>query len=704
MPFSSLRIYSLHIFLLLFLVLLPYTTTIHHSWHLDDYPNILHNSALHIQDLHPTTLIKTFHAHPSSPGRFFRPVANFSFALNWFFGQSSTVGYHLVNIVLHLTTTFLLYVCCIFLLQGPGLKKHPRSHHASIALIAAALWALAPIHTQAVTYIVQRMAQLAALFTAATILFYLMARLTTNTLKRIFFYLGALCFALLAFGSKENAILLPLSILLIEFIFISPEQTLIKRIQENTKKSLGLFIIFLMGGGCILWYYGSGFFNYENRNFTLLERILTEPRILILYLSQLFFPSASRLSIEHDIFISSTLLSPWYTLPAIITCTGLIFFSILRIRKNPLLSFAILFFFLNHLVESTFLPLELLFEHRNYLPSLFLFLPFSVIIVNALNSNVSQVKKGAIFFGCCGFLVFAGTSSIARNSVWANEQSLWKDAVAKAPASSRAKLNLAQTFVAKQQYNKAISLYDQAEQLPSANKNKIIPISFNLKGGIAYNLGEKEKALHYFMQALALQKDYTEVRYKVLELLIELKQNEKALILAAKWYKQTQEPQLLLIQATLLLRLNRPQRSLNTFLIARRYFRTSSLITAGQGKALGMMGNYKQADRLLSFAMAANEPEAPFLRIENSLNWGQPNQAGQLLRQLLGSIPLSVLLDNLNKSEKGAYKIPYTKLLIRKRLFAISVKYLDNPSENKKKTYATISTTTGSGQASNNKL
>ncbi|RWX44374.1 hypothetical protein H206_02922 [Candidatus Electrothrix aarhusensis] len=123
MSLSRLRNFHLHSALLSSLILLIYSGILHNGWHLDDSGNILNNTPLHITTLQPTTLSKTFYAHPESTGRFYRPVANFTFALNWFFGQNSPVGYHIVDIFIHCCTAIMLYLSCIQLLNTPALRK-----------------------------------------------------------------------------------------------------------------------------------------------------------------------------------------------------------------------------------------------------------------------------------------------------------------------------------------------------------------------------------------------------------------------------------------------------------------------------------------------------------------------------------------------------------------------------------------------------
>ena len=130
---------------------------------------------------------------------------------------------------------------------------------------------------------------------------------------------------------------------------------------------------------------------------------MTEPRVLCIYLSQLFYPVPTRLSIEHDIIYSTSLIRPWTTLPAILGVFFLIGLAGRQMRRRPMLSFAILFFFLNHAVESSVLPLELIFEHRNYLPSMFLFVPVAIGLQRVL--DFYRAKQSVLYPVLIAFIV-----------------------------------------------------------------------------------------------------------------------------------------------------------------------------------------------------------------------------------------------------------------------------------------------------------
>ena len=169
----------------------------------------------------------------------------------------------------------------------------------------------------------------------------------------------------------------PIALMLIEATFFQDlRRAKTKRIILWVTVGGGILVI---GAGTLLFLNSSPISTilsgFENRPFTLLQRLMTQPRALVYYLSQIFYPVPTRLSVEHEIMISTSLLNPWTTLPAFGLILGLIGFGLWKMQKMPVLSFAILFFFLNHSIESSVLDLELVFEHRNYLPSFFLFFP-----------------------------------------------------------------------------------------------------------------------------------------------------------------------------------------------------------------------------------------------------------------------------------------------------------------------------------------
>ncbi|MCI5145676.1 MAG: hypothetical protein D3923_09120, partial [Candidatus Electrothrix sp. AR3] len=458
-----------YFFLLAAILILSYANTFDASWHLDDEPNILTNSKLHISKLNLQQINNALRANPSAPesDKLYRPIPCLSLALNWYIGQDNVLGYHVVNLTIHILTAWFLFLTLHLLLQVYCTTKYPPQFFITAALLGALFWALAPIQTQAVTYIVQRMASMATMFTIIAIYAYLRGR----TSEKKYLWLALCLFSFfLALGSKENAILLPASLFLFELSFFR---------HNLSKQQISRFL--LAGGivliiGFLFVHYGLGITpfklsnplsfldSYANRSFTFSERILTQPRIVLMYLSQIFFPVAERLSIEHDIILSTSLITPWTTLPALLSILLLIFTPLFFLKRYPLFCFPVLFFFLNHAVESTILQLELIFEHRNYLPSLFLFLPISFLIAKILYSPDQQNFFRRIITISCTvlFLILFGHATYTRNLVWASEGTLWTDVIRKAPNSSRAAHNLGKWYRQFGQYKTAYHYFQLA--------------------------------------------------------------------------------------------------------------------------------------------------------------------------------------------------------------------------------------------------
>ncbi|XCN71768.1 MAG: tetratricopeptide repeat protein [Candidatus Electrothrix aestuarii] len=488
------------------LLLIAYIPSFQADWHFDDIPNILENTPLHLTELTPQAIKRTFFAYPEQEGTFLRPVSNLSVALNWFFHQDKVFGYHLVNFFIHLLTTIFLFQSCLLLLSTSKMLEKVSGNPLLIASLATLFWALNPIQTQAVTYIVQRMASLAAMFSIIGIWCYLKARLQLpyNLKKQLGYYLGTFITFLLALGAKENAILLPASLVLIEFFFFR------ERISLSKKNIILLAsgVLFILGFTVLLKgpdVFHKIFASYATRSFTPGQRMLTESRIVLFYLSLLFFPTPSRLSLIHDIQISTSLFHPLSTAFAVLAIGLLAILPFFFHRRYPLLSFAILFFLLNHIVESTFLNLKLIFEHRNYLPSFFLFLPIASL-AGILMQRYRQQNK-FIYFSLIAstillvLLLVFGT--LTRNRVWLTEGSLWADTVKKAPNNSGPYINLGLYYLLQEHnYQKAFELNYLSLNKYSATPWKTKFWAYNNLGYIMMKIGNYKKALDFYDAAL----------------------------------------------------------------------------------------------------------------------------------------------------------------------------------------------------------
>ena len=308
------------VFVLLIVLLLPiYSNTFQSSFQFDDKQNIVTNKKIHLDKLSPDSLWDTVFAKPGRD-EFYRPLPMLSFALNWYFGKADTFGYHVVNVVIHTLTAFILFLTTFSLLHTPIAKRNYQTEDAYfISILSAALWAINPIQIQAVTYIVQRMTTMAALFYILGIYLYIQGRQATRAKIQILFFIACFFSFVSAMMSKENAAMLPVSLFLIEIIFFE-NKLWVKYLKDHIPVwvGAGFFLAFL---GIFIVYKGYLNFlfdSYESRSFSIAERLFSEPRIVLFYISQIFYPLPERLSIVHDIIISKSLLSPWTTLPAIL--------------------------------------------------------------------------------------------------------------------------------------------------------------------------------------------------------------------------------------------------------------------------------------------------------------------------------------------------------------------------------------------------
>jgi tetratricopeptide (TPR) repeat protein len=489
------------ILLLVVLIGLIYSNTLESPWFLDDYYNITQNPNVHLTRLNPENISKALYAAPTQE-KLYRPVSYLTFALNWYFGKDDVWGYHLVNIVIHMLAVSFLFFTLILLFQTRPLKCCDPNTVYFVALLSSAMWAIHPIQIQAVTYIVQRMASLAALFYMLAIFAFLKGRISSSFLSRlVLFSICCMCY-LLGIGAKNNAILLPMSLLLIEFIFF----------RDLAQRSTQVRALIAILAGAVL-IVAVGFFlflkdnvnpllmGYELRPFTMMERLLTQPRVLLFYLSQIFYPTADRFSITHDFNLSTSLLAPWTTLPSILLILMLIALAVWRTKKNPLFSFAVLFFFGNHVIESSILPLEMVFEHRNYLPTFFLFVPISFGVKKLIDYYQSSNKWMYYFLSVsiCAGIVGVGSSAYIRNLDWLSEKNLWQDAMRKAPKSARPLQSFAWGYYMKTgQTDKAIELFLKALDL-QCNTTECGVFSYNNLASIYfYQLHDYQNAAKYF--------------------------------------------------------------------------------------------------------------------------------------------------------------------------------------------------------------
>jgi hypothetical protein len=427
--------------LLVIVTAAAYSNTLNSSFHLDDKSNIWNNPSVFMREITLETLYDaTFNSYTRT-----RPVANVTFALNYYFHNLNLPGYHITNIFIHIATGIFLYFLLKATLSLPTLRDNfDRQGPMIIAFITATIWLLHPLQTQSVTYVVQRMNSMFAMFYILAMLLYVKGRLTTGTKNRWFLYGGCLLSFILSLGSKELAATLPIFIFLYEWYFLQDLRS-IRSISRRQWFMLALALLVFVG---LAFFYVGGdpiksllTNEISGREFTRWERFLTETRVVLMYISLIFFPHLSRLNLDYDFPLSHSPAAPPVTLLAIAVLVGMALVAVLITKRQRLYSFCIIWFLGNLVIESSFVPLELVFEHRTYLPSTF-FLLLAVVPLYRL-----LFKNRKVFYTICAvILVTLPILTYERNKVWKDNMTLWLDCLKKSPNKYRVHWNVAHEY------------------------------------------------------------------------------------------------------------------------------------------------------------------------------------------------------------------------------------------------------------------
>ena len=363
----------------------------------------------------------------------YRFLPYLSFAWNYSIHQYEPGGYHLLNLLIHLINAVVVFSIVRALFETPRLKSHPLFHQRdSIALLSALLFVAHPLATQAVTYIVQRMASMAALFYFLSLWFYLRGRLSKGR-AQILFFTGTLVSVLCAFVSKPNTFTLPMTIALVEAVFFHEFKP--SALVRNTRFWMAAFI--LSGFGIFLISRFSSYiaplppaFVNEYREITPLSYLLTQFTVIPKYIQLLVWPANQNLDYAWPLYTS---MIQWPVLLGLLSILACISWGMLQWNKNPLYAFGILFFFLALSVESGLVPLDdLIFEHRAYLPSLGFFIPVSAAVHALLNNQRSLILPVMVLI-----TLVLTAATYRRNRVWENSETLWTDVIEKSPGKAR---------------------------------------------------------------------------------------------------------------------------------------------------------------------------------------------------------------------------------------------------------------------------
>lgn len=428
----------------LIIIAFVYSAGLPGDFEFDDGVNLFGNKQFIFKEHDWENMVRATFSSDSGP--LGRPVSMFSFALNQYFTGADPYWFKVTNITIHLLNTGLIFGFCILLMRA-GAKSIDDRIRSWIPLVVAVIWGLLPFNLTSVLYIVQRMTSLSATFMLIALSSYLYGRLELLKGRFRSFWFGLVGFVVsgcLAVFAKESAVLLPLFMLLCELYLLGFLGGSGRVDRSVLAVNLGIAIVpVVLVFGYVLthpnWIVGG----YGSRAFTLEERLLTEPRALWFYLQQILLPNIQSMGLYHDDFgVSKGIIEPLTTLFSLFGIAALVVAAILLRRRQPLVGLGIAWFLVGHLLESTFWPLELIHEHRNYFPSIGVVLAFVGLLASVPDSLKKLIWRGVL----PAIAVAYASATYARALQW---QNLTDHAISEAhnhPNSSRATFQLGRIY------------------------------------------------------------------------------------------------------------------------------------------------------------------------------------------------------------------------------------------------------------------
>ena len=609
---GQMKLLLMHLLLLAAAVVLIYSNTFHHPFVFDDHRNITEYDK--IRDVSKFLSLKSCFES--------RSIAMLSFALTYRFCKLDVFWYHMGNILIHLFASWTAYFLALNVLRvlpagrvaplktvspqakptGPPYRR--TGSIRSAALFAALLFAVHPLQTQAVTYIIQRQASMAALFFMGSVLFFCYAR--TGVKKKRYFFMSAVC-GLLAVKCKENAFCLPGVLLLVEFV-------LFDRTWKGWKRKLpwlgvlglaGLFLgLHLMGvfhaaADKDLWISISE----VTRSQTKISRwqyLCTQFSVISIYIRLLLFPVGQSLDWLYPLKAG---FFDGLTPAALLFLAAVISGSVMAVKKYPLIALAAGWFFITLAIESSIFPIaDAMFEHRLYLP-MFAYALFVPWLVFRLVPD-SRRRLGALL--CVVLVVVLGAGTYMRNRVWRSAEILWKDVLKNNPRNYRAHNNLGRTLAREKRYMEAMPHIETSLSIMPDYAEAL-----NNKGNVSLSLGDAETALQFSMKALQVRPSFLKAHQNVANALVALDRPREALPHYYKAVKTKQKNASVRNNLGLALAmLNRLDKAIRQYHLALKTEPDDPEILTNLGLALARKGRRKEAVTVYEEALEGNKEYA----------------------------------------------------------------------------------------------
>jgi hypothetical protein len=455
-------------------VLIAYARSFTAPFQFDDYQQVLENPA--VQTPSWSTLV--------SWGRT-RMIPTLTLALNYRLGGESVLGYHLVNLAVHLLSCWFVFALVLELCRTPRLRDTWLAGRGSeLALGAALLFACHPLQVQAVTYIVQRMSSLAACFYIGAVLWYVRARNAgtgARSGRRLAAFAVAVLLAIGAFFSKENTASLPVAILLAELVFFagtSGSRAILLRVVPFALLMLIVPVTFLLlsrgrpaatppadtwmerqtqGLAYVLTRSGDA-----PPDVSPLDYLRTQWVVIPRYLKLVLLPLG--LNVDHDVPIARGLSAE--VAAGLILLLALFGLGIYAAWRAPLVGFGLLWFFVALSVESSIFPIrDIMNEHRMYLA-----MPGVALVLGCAFIWLRRRWPAPALGAGTAILVLLTALTLARNEVWRSQLGLWQDALAKSPGKARPHVNAGTALHLQGEIKRAVEHYCKALEIEPGNR------------------------------------------------------------------------------------------------------------------------------------------------------------------------------------------------------------------------------------------
>jgi tetratricopeptide (TPR) repeat protein len=438
-----------------------------------------------------------------------RPIGTLTFALNYYFHGLDVWGYHLVNLIIHLTNALLIWWLTWLTLSTPVMKDTEISRHKTmLAFLTGLLFVTHPLATQSVTYIAQRFASLATLFYLLSLILFVRGKLRHgNKNIRTLLFGGSLISAILGMLTKEIVFTLPFAILLYDYCFLKTTSWKPERKDSSLILSFIMLVIFIL-----LFFLLSPSANPFNTvppgqgyyySISMKEYFFTQFRVILTYLRLFILPINQNLDYDYQLSTGFFQLKTFFSFSLLLVILAM---GVLSFKRYRLISFGIFWFFLTMSVESSIVPISqnVIFEHRTYLPGFGFFLTLTGAFFYFFRER--YIKIVVIIL-----LIIASINTVLtyqRNEIWKSEYTLWSDCIKKSPNKARTNNNFGLVLFGEGKILEAIEHYNKAINLTP----DYIPPYCN-RGNAYTQLGWYQQAFEDYNKAISLQPDVAEAYF-----------------------------------------------------------------------------------------------------------------------------------------------------------------------------------------------